>query len=194
VSSVELWYVLHQGRTWTKLNDYAIDYKAGFEAPQSKKLTFEVNDEGIYGITLVAKSGVGLGDRPPQIGERPQFWIEVDVTKPIVQLQDVKVGSGFDKGKLTIDWKATDKNLAAMPIRLSYAEDKAGQWHTIADKLLNNGRHVWKMPEQLPYQFYVRVEAVDRASNVGEAITLERVKVDLSLPKAKILDVGPGGQ
>jgi len=50
------------------------------------------------------------------------------------------------------------------------------------------------MPDPLPYQFYVRVEAIDRAGNVGEAVTADRVKVDLSLPRAKILDVVPGGQ
>ena len=194
VSSVELWYTLHQGRGWNKLTEYPIDIKSAMEAREPKKLTFEVNDEGIYGITLVAKSGVGLGERAPQLGDRPQFWIEVDLTRPAVQLQDVKVGNGFDKGKLTILWKAEDKNLDPSPIRLSYAEEKTGPWTTIADKLLNNGRHVWKMPDPLPYQFFVRVEAADRAQNIGEATTTERVKVDLSLPKAKIIDVVPGGQ
>jgi hypothetical protein len=194
VSSVELWYTLTQGRSWAKLMDYSMDLKNAADARDAKKLTFEVNDEGVYGIALVAKSGVGLGERPPQPGDRPQFWIEVDLTRPGVQLNDVKVGTGFDKGKLTIDWKATDKNLGLTPIRLSYADDKAGPWTTIADKLSNTGRYIWRMPEPLPYQFYVKVEAIDRAGNVGEAVTLERVKVDLSQPKAKILDIAPGGQ
>jgi len=48
------------------------------------------------------------------------------------------------------------------------------------------------MPDQLPFQFYVRVEAIDLAGNIGEAITFDRVKVDLSLPKAQILKVEPG--
>jgi hypothetical protein len=46
----------------------------------------------------------------------------------------------------------------------------------------------------LPYQFFVRVEAVDLAGNVGEAITLDKVKVDLSLPKAQIRAIEPGGR
>jgi hypothetical protein len=194
VSAIELWYTLYQGRAWNKLTEYPIDLKAGGEANQTKKLTFEVNDEGIYGITLVAKSGVGLGERAPQPGDRPQFWIEVDLTKPVVQIQEIQVGTGFDKGKLTIIWNARDKNLGQTPIRLSYAEQQGGPWNAVADKLSNNGRYVWKMPDQLPYQFYVRVEAVDLAGNIGEAITLERVKVDLSMPKAQIRDIGPGGQ
>jgi hypothetical protein len=180
VSAVELWYTLHKARAWNKLTEYPIDLKNALEANQAKKLTFEVNDEGIYGITLVAKSGVGLGERAPQPGERPQFWIEVDLTKPVVQI-------------LTTAWNARDKNLGINPIRLSYAETKEGPWNTLADKLPNNGKHVWKMPEGIPYQFFVRVEAIDQAGNVGEATTQDKVKVDLSLPKAKILEIGPGG-
>jgi hypothetical protein len=194
VSAIELWYTLYQGRAWNKLTEYPIDLKNPADANQAKKLAFEVNDEGIYGITLVAKSGVGLGERAPQPGDRPQFWIEVDITKPIVQIQEIQVGTGFDKGKLTIIWSARDKNLGPNPIRLSYAEQPTGPWTTIADKQPNNGRHVWKMPEQLPYQFYVKIEATDLAGNIGEAITLERVKVDLSQPKAIPRDIGPGGQ
>src|SRR4029077_16124112 len=149
--------------------------KSAADAKEAKKLTFEVQDEGIYGITLVAKSGVGLGDKPPQPGELPQFWIEVDLTKPEVKMQDLYVGAGFDKGKLTINWHARDKNLGPNPIRLSYSVDKA-EWNTIADKLSNNSRYIWRIPEGFPYQFYVRVEATDLAGNIGEAITQERVK------------------
>ena len=102
------------------------------------------------------------------------------------------VGTGADKGKLSINWSARDKNLGNDPITLSYAEQPKGPWKTIADKLSNSGRFVWALPEQVPYQFYVRVEAVDRAGNIGEAITAELVKVDLATPKVKILNVEPG--
>lgn len=194
VSSIELWYTLYKGRAWTKLSEYPIDVKEPNENP-TKRLNFEVTDEGIYGISLVARSGVGLGDRPPQPGERPQFWIEVDLTKPIVQVLDVQVAKGIDKTQqLTVHWTARDKNLGTNPIRLSYAEQREGPFSPIADKLANNGKHTWRIPDGLPYQFYVRVEAVDLAGNVGEAVTLDKIKVDLSLPKAKIIDISPGGR
>ena len=109
-----------------------------------------------------------------------------------MQILSVQVGNGIDKGKLTTTWNARDKNLGHNPVRLSYAESRDGPWQLIADKLTNTGKHVWTMPDGLPYQFYVRVEAVDLAGNVGEAVTQEKVKVDLSLPKAKIIDVLPG--
>ena len=90
-----------------------------------------MQEEGIYGITLVAKSGVGLGDRAPQSGDRPQFWIEVDLTKPEVKIQDLQVGAGLDKGKLTILPNERDKTCTPTPIRLSYSTDKA-EWKTLS--------------------------------------------------------------
>ena len=185
VSAVELWYTTN-GRSWNK-------YPHRFEDPKQTSISFDVEGEGLYGITLCAKSGVGLGERPPQIGDRPQLWIEVDLTKPAVQLQNVLVGNGPDKGKLSINWSARDKNLGREPITLSYAEQPTGPWRTIADKLPNTaGRYVWTMPDAIPYQFYVKVEAIDLAGNIGEAITDGLIKVDLSTPKVRILNVEPG--
>jgi len=46
-------------------------------------------------------------------------------------------------------------------------------------------------PTGIPYQFYVQVEATDKAGNVGKKRTQELVKVDLKKPKGVILDVRP---
>lgn len=184
VSSVELWFTL-DGRSWNK---YPLRF--GEDANQ-KNITFDVAGEGLYGLTLVAKSGVGLGDRPPQIGDRPHIWIEVDTTKPVVQLQSVVVGQGLEKGKVNIAWSARDKNLHREPITLSYAQQATGPWTPITQKLANTGRYVWTLPESVPYQFHVKVEAADLAGNIGEAQTTEQIKVDLALPKVRILNVEP---
>ena len=188
VSLLELWYT-HDARSWNKGPEFRLS--PGDEQTK-QSITFDVVSEGIYGITLLARSGVGLADRPPQVGDRPQLWIEVDTTKPIVKNQGVFVGTGPDKGKLTINWFAQDKNLPRDCVTLSYAEKGDGPWKAFAEKLPNNGRHVWNMPsEGLPYQFYVKIEATDLAGNVGEAITPDLIKVDLSTPKVRILNVEP---
>jgi hypothetical protein len=189
VSSIELWYT-QDGRSWNK---YPLP-KSSDDNIEQGPLVFDVNAEGVYGFTMLAKSGVGLGDRPPQVGDRPQLWIEVDLTKPVVQLQQVLVGQGSDKGKLIITWTARDKNLARFPIAISYTKQAGGPWTPITtEKMGNTGRYVWSMPEDVPYQFLVKVEAVDLAGNVGEAITPGMVKVDLSQPKVKILNVESAG-
>ena len=72
VSLVELWYT-QDGRTWNKY----------LEDSDQNNIVFNVKNEGVYGVTLLAKSGVGLGDRPrkwaigPRCGSRwipPSRW------------------------------------------------------------------------------------------------------------------------
>ena len=188
VALVELWYT-HDARSWNRGPEYRL---VPGDDKDKHTITFDVASEGVYGITLLARSGVGLGDRPPQVGDRPHLWIEADWTKPEVKLHNVVVGTGADKGKLTVAWEARDKNLPREPITLSYGRAADGPWQPIATKLANSGRYVWMLPsENVPYQFHVKVEAVDRAGNIGEAITPELVKVDLSTPKVRILDIEP---
>lgn len=182
---VELWYT-RDARNWQK---YSED-----KAPQPPYIV-DVHDEGVYGFTLVVRSGVGIGDKPPQVGDPPQLWVEVDLTKPVTRLLNVDVGRGADAGNMTITWTATDKNLARQPITLSYAEGPDGPWTQIATGLDNTGRHVWRMPPTgVPFKLLVKAEAVDKAGNIGAATTAEHVKVDLSRPKVSIIDVGAAGK
>jgi hypothetical protein len=127
------------------------------------------------------------------VGDPPQVWVEVDLTKPVVRLASVDVGRGAEVGTLAINYSATDKNLALRPITLSYAEKPEGPWVEIAHGEENTGRFVWRMPESVPYQFYVRVEAADRAGNVGAAETPKPVIVDLSQPKVQVISIGAAG-
>ena len=186
VAVVELWYTRNDGRNWQKYDERT--------NPQSPYVyVVEVNDEGLYGFTLVARNRAGFGEQPPKVGDPPQVWVEVDLTKPVVRLQNVEVGRGPELGNLTITYSASDKNLAAQPITLSWAEKPEGPWMPIASNEENTGRFVWRMPETVPYQFYVRVEAADRAGNVGAAETAKPVIVDLSQPKVQVIGIGAAG-
>src|SRR5213078_124633 len=97
------------------------------------------------------KSGVGIGDRPPQVGDPPQVWVEVDLTRPTVQLTDANVVRGTESGRVAITWKATDKNLGRQPISLSYAAEPTGPWTSIANNLENSGRFVWQLESTVPW-------------------------------------------
>jgi hypothetical protein len=182
-SVVELWCTRDlQARTWQRV---AADQN------HQPPLVYEVDAEGIYGFTLVVVSGVGLSAGPPRPGDAPQIWVSVDTTKPVVQLTGTGVGRGFDKGKLTVTWHAEDKNPRERPVTISYAEKLDGPWENIITDLENTGRYVWTMPPNVPYQFFLRVQAVDKASNIGVAQTPSPVKVDLAQPRGVILDVAP---
>jgi hypothetical protein len=184
VSSVELW-LTSDGRSWQRF---------GEDPDKQSPFVLKVNGEGTYGLTLCVKSGVGLGDKPPQPGEQPQMWIEVDLTRPVVQLLSAEAGRGGEHGHVTIAWNATDKNLIATPISLHYAEQLEGPWRPIATDLDNSGRYVWRVPQGTPFKFFVRVEALDRGGNVGRAESAKPVLVDLHQPKGRLIGAEGSGK
>jgi hypothetical protein len=185
VSVVELW-ATRDGRAWDKVKE---------DKTHESPLTYEVAEAGKYGFTLVVRSGVDLSERPPHAGDPPQIWVEVDLTKPMVTWVNADVGRGIDTGKVTITWKADDSNFGSEPINLSYAKEVGGTaqgpWTEIASHLPNNGRYEWQLGPNMPYSFFVRVEAVDKAGNIGMKETPKKVVVDLHIPRGTILDVGP---
>jgi hypothetical protein len=193
VSVVEVWFTT-DGRSWQLRKPWK-DFPKELDKPLAIPLTFD--DEGLYGFTLVPRSGVGRGAPGPQAGDDAQIWIEYDTTPPVVRLSAVEVGRGEDEGKLLISWSAQDKNLdrADRSITLSYAEDLKGSWTAFAKDIPNDGFYSWKMDATVPFQFYVRVEARDKANNVGKADSVDRIKVDLNQPKANIsgIEVRPEG-
>jgi hypothetical protein len=189
VSVVEVWNTL-DGRSWQLLKAWK-ELPKELDKPLAIPLTFD--HEGLYGFTLVPRSGVGRGAPGPQGGDDAQIWIEYDATPPVVRLTASEVGRGEDDGKLLISWTAEDKNMdrADRCVTLSYAEDPKGPWTPFAKDLPNDGSYSWKMDALVPFQFYIRVEARDKAGNVGKADTLERVKVDLNQPKANVNGIEP---
>lgn len=188
VSRVEVYYTRDNGRTWRK-------YEA--DAPKEPPCILEVPEEGRYGFTLVARSGVDLGEQPPKAGDPPHIVVEVDETKPVVRIINAEVGRGADLGLMTLTWTASDRYLGPTPVSISYARESQGPWTPVLKDLPNTGRHVWKLPpEGLPFQFYLRVECTDQAGNIGVSASASPVKVDQNLPKARVVgvEVAPAGQ
>src|SRR5205085_891724 len=82
VGAIELWYT-RNGQTWQKHNG---------PVPTQSPIPLDVSEDGLYGFTVVASNGVGLGRTPPQPGDAPQIWIEVDTTRPEVKLINTQAG------------------------------------------------------------------------------------------------------
>ena len=181
VASVDL-YTTRDGRSWRKEDT---------TAKSAPPYVIEVTDEGLYGFTLVAKSGVGLGRKPPESGDLPQVWVEVDLTKPVVSAAEVKHGPGTNCRDVVITWNAQDKNLARRPITLSYSEKPEGPWLPLAANIENSGKHHWRIPDNSPPKFLVRVEAIDLVGNIGVAQTAQPILVDISQPTVSIIGVEP---
>ena len=181
IGSVEVWMTRDDGQTW---------FKAAEDPDLQPPVQVEFPGEGVYGLTLVVRSRAGLGRQPPQPGEPPELRVEVDLTPPYAELYNVEADPQR-RDCLILLWSATDKNLAANPITLKWAERESGPWQVIAADLPNTGRYVWKMPDHLPYLVYLRLEARDLAGNLAVAQTPKPILVDLQEPEVKLLDITP---
>jgi len=175
VGVVELYYTLDAGKTW-QLFDKREDAKSPF--------SIDVPGEGIYGFTMVVKNKVGLGRPAPQPGEAPDIRVGVDVTAPVCELITPVEGVPGRKDVVNLRWTAIDTNLAAMPIRIDWAENASGPWNAVAERLSNGGNHLWRVPStNMPPQVYLKMEVTDMAGNVGTFITREPVIIDLQEPE-----------
>ena len=168
VSGVELWS-MQDGHTWKK---------GEIVAQTNHAFTVEVKEEGLYGFTLLARNGSGVGKEAPAAGEQPQVWVMVDVTKPTVQISSVEITRAGKEPTVEIHWTAKDKNLGPKPITLSFAEQTGGPWTPIAAGVENSGQYQWTPPATAPHRLFLRVEAVDMPGNTASAETANPLRLD----------------
>jgi hypothetical protein len=182
VSVIELWVTTDMARTWRRV---------GEDTDRQSPFTINLAGDGVYGLTMVAKSGVGLGDRPPIAGDQPQMWVEVDKSLPQVQLDTPEIGRGPQVGSVIITWQAEDANLGDRCVSLFYAEGNTNNWKPIATGVDNTGRYIWKLGQGTPFRFRVAIEVADLAGNREMAESAE-VTIDMSKPKPKITGMNTG--
>ena len=176
-AGVEIWYT-RDGRSWQQ-----------YDGVQRENPCWISLEEGVYGITLVAKTGFGGGQKPPVPGDQPQLWVQVDLTKPVVSFTDIQQTEG--SRILSLNWTAKDNDFGRKPINLYFAERSEGPWVPIAEDLENTGSYTWQIPPGTPSIFLVRVEATDLAGNVGSFDSPKPVKVDLAKPRVTNIRLGP---
>ncbi len=183
VGKVEIWITRDQGRSWQRLCEDA-----------DRKSPAEINlpGEGLFGVSLVVGNGRGFGATPPSPGDNPDWWIEVDATKPSAEITSVR--SGGDNGaSVQIAWTARDKNMGADPVDLFYATNRQGPWMPIARGLKNDGQYRWNPPTEVGQQVHVRLVVRDQAGNLSVAETAQPVVLDdQSRPRGQILGVSTG--
>lgn len=155
------------------------------------KLKVTLPREGNFGLTVMVRSGFDNTAAKPRTSASPEIWVCYDKTLPKVSDVQVIPGRGSNMGKVKIMWRASDTNLATQPIRLEYRdlEDNDKNWQLISDNLDNTGSYIWTAPPR-GFRYQVRVAALDKAKNWGEAISQE-VIVDVAQPKARIVDIDP---
>jgi hypothetical protein len=184
VSKVEVWMTADEGRTWQRLCE---------DPDRRSPVEFDLPREGLFGVSVVVTNGNSVSDGPPQAGSVPDWWIEVDTTRPTAQLQSVRPGTGEDAGSLLITWAASDKNLSPKPVDLYYATSREGPWTAIKRGVRNEGTFRWVAPQDGVGRYYIRMDVTDRAGNLARCETPDVVVLDLTHPKAKVLGASVSG-
>jgi hypothetical protein len=184
VGMVEVWMTRDKGQTWKFLCE-----------DQNKKspVTVDLPGDGLYGLSLVVANGAGAACTPPASGETPDWWVEVDTSKPVAQITGVR----NENGALVIAWTASDNCLRAEPIDLFCAKRPDGPWMPIARGLRNDGSYRWMIPGDFGAEIYVRMEVTDRAGNVTTCQSSQMgmpVGPDQSHPKAHVIGLAPSDQ
>jgi hypothetical protein len=176
-AKMEFWATRDSGRSWNRVTDEA----QGGRSPAKLLLP----GDGLHGIRIKANSN-GL---PPQPGEAPDAWVEVDTIAPTVRLMQPTLGTGSEAGTLAISWMVHDKNLVHDSLNLYHASRPEGPWQPIATNLRNEGNYRWLIPPGIGPEVYIKLEATDRAGNVGKAEL--RDPVAMPQPKVRVLGIGP---
>jgi hypothetical protein len=171
---VEVWMTRDNGQTWAKLCE---------DADAKSPVEFDLPGEGCYGVSIV------VGMTPPAAGDSPDYWIEVDTTKPAAKLVSVQAGKGGDSNTVTIAWSASDDHLGNEPVDLYYAPRPEGPWLPIARKVKNDGQYRWSAAPELAAPFFVRVDVTDQAGNCTRCDSTEPVALDFSRARVRVLGV-----
>ncbi len=157
---VALWYTRDLGATWVR---YGLDLDG--ESP----FLFEAPAEGLYGISLLPDDGRHLHG-PSEIA-RPQRWLFLDDTPPLVQWDRVEPADDFAvKRELRLGWTAHDSHFPARPVALMYQSSLDQKWRMIEREWPNSGRYLWTVPKEVTGQVALKIVVRDRGGHAVERV------------------------
>lgn len=163
IPRVAIWYTDNNGFHWNK---------AGYFGREQTFFPFEAPEDGDYGIRFV-----GPGQDPALHSlPYPERVYHVDTALPDVVVTVEPEKTWYNVGEtVTISWKAEDAHLIEYPVRigrlLDFTADGANALELQRD-LADEGQITYTIPEDaLDHEARFRVDALDRAGNLGVAIS-----------------------
>ena len=148
-----------------------------------------VEENGTYGFRIVVHSKDGLTGTGPSTGDPADIWITVDTEKPQTRINSVPYGRGREAGQLVINFTANDSELTLRPITLAYSSNLSGPWIIIDENLSNSGQHLWKPGTDIPEKIFLRIEARDKAGNIGTHLLQQPIDISGLVPSGTISGV-----
>lgn len=158
-SSAEVWYTLDRGGRWLEVTQPVLHDGA---------ITFGVPQDGLYGFFVVLQNAGGASSPPPTPGMKPQQWMKVDQTAPLVQVLQVRPDPQFALNReLTIRWTSDDESLGDRPVSIHYRTPQTKAYRLLAEQLPPNGIQNWVVPDHLSGRLDLKITATDKAGNTG---------------------------
>lgn len=198
-------YAADEKLTWMKADEKGPMPAPAVNAADKPRMipldfVYKADKDGLFNFIIIVENHRGPSRRLPVKGETGSVQVMVDTTPPTVEVISTRVASNGDRGAVVdIRWKATDANIAPVPIMLEYRAVQSGrpgelgEWKAITpDWIDNTGQHTWAAPTGEAYEFLVRVRCKDRAGNENKAESVKPVNTDLHVPGVEGVDVAPG--
>ncbi|MCS6970802.1 MAG: hypothetical protein RMM29_00165 [Planctomycetota bacterium] len=139
-------------------------------------------------LQVVLTSGLPSADparEPDKIKAHKEFII--DRSSPRVAIGFPGAGAKLRGGdKYTVRWTASDAYLRTAPIAIRWSVDGGASWATVASELANAGSFEWTVPRDMTTTGVLRIEAADKAGNVGFA-DVAGILVDSIRPRGRVL-------
>jgi hypothetical protein len=178
IGKVEIYLTHDEGKNWRRVAE---------DIDRTTPAEIDLPGEGLFGVRLAITNGAGFGGTPPAHGDAPQYWVEVDLTPPYVQMRTPEIV--HQANAIDIHWNASDPNLGNEPVSLFYRVRPDAPWQMIARGLKNEGKHRWTFPRDAGTQFFFKVEVADMAGNIGRAETQAPLMLDMTEPRASVIGV-----
>lgn len=159
VPRVAIWWTDNNGFHW---------HKAGYFGREQGFFPFEVEEDGDYGIRFV-----GPGQPPAlRTPAYPERVYHVDTTPPEVEVVIEPEQSWYHVGEtVTISWRAEDYHLIEYPASIRMLMDFTADEPKVVElqrELADEGSIAYEIPpEALDHEIRFRVDAPDRAGNLG---------------------------
>ncbi len=178
VASRELWYSAYDGKAWGAWQKHGIAF------PRETPITWAA-PEGHWRIFIRIIQTSGLANPVPVADTKSAAEFIVDRTAPAVAVGFPKAKDKLRGGdKYAVKWEVSDPHLRTTPITVKYARDGA-TFVVVADKLPNSGTYDWTVPVDMTTTGTLRIEAADKAGNVGVA-DATGLLVDSIKPKGRV--------
>jgi hypothetical protein len=179
VKSRELWYRSNDGKSWGEWQ------KHGIQFDKDTPITWAA-PEGHWQIYLRKILTSNLASPVPGAATKAHGEFIIDRTAPTVAIKFPGAKAKLKGGEhYAVTWDAQDAHLRNSPVTITYSRDGKGSWDTVATGIPNSGSFDWTVPRDMTTTGVLKIEAADKATNVGSAETTG-ILVDSIKPKGRV--------